>query len=259
MRGVILAGGMGTRLFPTTKVVNKHILPVYNKPMIYYPLETLINTGIEDIMIVTGGNDAGDMLRLLGNGREFGLKDISYTYQEGHGGIAEALSLAENFAEGDKICVILGDNVIQGNIRKAATDFNHQLSGAKILLKAVSDPERFGVAEIRDGRLVGIEEKPKEPKSNLAVTGIYFYDNKVFDLVRTLKPSARNELEVTDLNNAYIQKGTMTYDVLEGWWTDAGTFDSLRRATNLVAETGANLINFKPLEEAEASPAAKKE
>lgn len=249
MKGVILAGGMGTRLYPTTKVVNKHILPVYDKPMVCYPLQALINAGIEDIMVVTGGNDAGDFLRLLGNGREFGLKDISYTYQEGHGGIAAALSLTENFADGEKICVILGDNVIQGNIRKAVTDFSHQPNGAKILLKEVSDPERFGVPVFEGDKIVRIEEKPKNPRSNYAVIGIYLYDHHVYDIIRSLKPSARNELEITDVNNAYIQKGTMSWDVLEGWWTDAGTFDSLRRATNLVAETGANLLHFTPREE----------
>ena len=248
MKGVILAGGMGTRLLPNTRVVNKHILPVYDKPMIYYPLQTLINGGIEDIMVVTGGNDAGDFLRLLGNGHDFGLKDIYYTYQEGHGGIAAALALAENFADGDKICVILGDNIIQGNIRKAVTDFSHQPNGAKIMLKEVSDPERFGVALLDGDKVVSIEEKPAKPQSNFAVIGIYFYDHHVFEYIRTLKPSGRGELEITDVNNAYIQKGTMTCEVLQGWWTDAGTFDSLRRATNLVAETGANLIHFKPTE-----------
>lgn len=246
MKGVILAGGLGTRLLPTTKVVNKHILPVYDQPMICYPLRTLINAGIEDIMVVTGGNDAGDFLRLLGNGREYGLKDISYTYQEGHGGIAAALGLAENFADGEKICVILGDNIIQGNIREAVTNFSHQPNGGKILLKEVSDPQRFGVPVFEGDRLLRIEEKPVKPASSLAVIGIYFYDNHVFDVIRTLKPSARDELEVTDLNNAYIEKGTMTYEVLEGWWTDAGTFDSLRRATNLVAESGANLLQLPP-------------
>ena len=248
MKGVILAGGMGTRLMPTTKVVNKHILPVYDKPMVYYPLQALINAGIEDIMVVTGGNDAGDFLRLLGNGREFGLKDISYTYQEGHGGIAAALGLTENFADGEKICVILGDNIIQGNIRKAVADFSQQSDGAKILLKQVPDPERFGVPVFEGDKIVRIEEKPKKPASNYAVIGIYLYDHRVYDIIRSLKPSARNELEVTDVNNAYIRKGTMSWDVLEGWWTDAGTFDSLRHASNLVAETGANQLRFTPTE-----------
>jgi glucose-1-phosphate thymidylyltransferase len=237
MKGVILAGGLGSRLRPLTKVTNKHLLPIYDKPMIYYPIETLVGAGIKDIMIVTGGNSAGDFLRLLGNGREFGLKDIYYTYQEGEGGIADALGLAEHFAEGDKICVILGDNIIEKSIRGAVEDFERQSKGAKILLKQVNDAERFGVAELRGDRIVGIEEKPAKPKSHYAVTGIYLYDETVFDKVKTLKPSGRGELEITDVNNAYIQEGTMTFSHLEGWWTDAGTFESLLRATNLVAET----------------------
>ena len=240
MKGVILAGGLGTRLYPLTKITNKHLLPVYNKPMIYYPLEALVKAGIKDIMIVTGGNYAGDFLRLLGNGREFGLKHINYTYQEGEGGIAHALSLAEYFADGSPICVILGDNIIEKNIKKAVKNFEKQKVGAKILLKEVPDPERFGVAEIENGKLIRIVEKPKKPKSNLAVTGIYMYDSKVFDIIRTLKPSERGELEITDVNNAYIKEGTMTYEMLEGWWTDAGTFESLLRANILVSQTGAN-------------------
>jgi glucose-1-phosphate thymidylyltransferase len=240
MKGVILAGGLGTRLYPLTKITNKHLLPVYNKPMIYYPLEALVKAGIKDIMIVTGGNYAGDFLRLLGNGREFGLKHINYTYQEGEGGIAHALSLAEYFADGSPICVILGDNIIEKNIKKAVRNFEKQKVGAKILLKEVPDPERFGVAEIENGKLIRIVEKPKKPKSNLAVTGIYMYDSKVFDIIRTLKPSERGELEITDVNNAYIKEGTMTYEMLEGWWTDAGTFESLLRANILVSQTGAN-------------------
>jgi glucose-1-phosphate thymidylyltransferase len=240
MKGVILAGGLGTRLYPLTKITNKHLLPVYNKPMIYYPLEALVKAGIKDIMIVTGGNYAGDFLRLLGNGREFGLKHINYTYQEGEGGIAHALSLAEYFADGSPICVILGDNIVEKNIKKAVRNFEKQKVGAKILLKEVPDPERFGVAEIENGKLIRIVEKPKKPKSNLAVTGIYMYDSKVFDIIRTLKPSERGELEITDVNNAYIKEGTMTYEMLEGWWTDAGTFESLLRANILVSQTGAN-------------------
>ncbi|MCX7857559.1 MAG: sugar phosphate nucleotidyltransferase [Deltaproteobacteria bacterium] len=240
MKGVILAGGLGTRLYPLTKITNKHLLPVYDKPMIYYPLETLIKAGIEDIMIVTGGNYAGDFLRLLGNGKEFGLKHLNYTYQEGEGGIAHALSLAEYFADGEPICVILGDNIIEKNIIKAVRNFEKQKVGAKILLKEVPDPERFGVAEIENGKIVRIVEKPKKPKSNLAVIGIYMYDSKVFDIIRTLKPSERGELEITDVNNAYIKEGTMTYEMLEGWWTDAGTFESLLRANILVSQTGAN-------------------
>jgi glucose-1-phosphate thymidylyltransferase len=240
MKGVILAGGLGTRLYPLTKITNKHLLPVYDKPMIYYPLQTLINAGISDILIVTGGNHAGDFLRLLGNGKEFGLKHINYTYQEGEGGIAQALGLAEHFSDYEKIVVILGDNLIEGNILQAVKDFKKQKEGAKIMLKEVSDPQRFGVAEIKDGKLVGIEEKPKNPKSNYAVIGIYMYDSKVFDIVKTLKPSDRGELEITDVNNAYVKAGNMTYDILQGWWTDAGTFESLHKAANLVASEGAN-------------------
>jgi len=242
MKGIILAGGLGSRLFPLTKITNKHLLPIYDKPMIYYPIQTLINAGITDIMIVTGGNNAGDFLRLLGNGKEFGLKHINYTYQEGEGGIAAALSLAEYFAEGEPICVVLGDNLIEKNIVKAVKDFAKQKKGAKILLKEVPDPERFGVAEIRNGKLVAIEEKPKRPRSNLAVIGIYLYDNRVFDIVKKLKPSDRGELEITDVNNAYVRNGGMTWEMLEGWWTDAGTFESLMRATILVSQTGANNV-----------------
>jgi len=243
MKGIVLAGGLGTRLFPLTKITNKHLLPIYEKPMIYYPIETLINAGITDIMIVTGGNHAGDFLRLIGNGKEFGLKHINYTYQEGEGGIAAALSLAEYFADGQPICVILGDNIIEKNIIKAVNDFKKQKKGAKIMLKEVPDPERFGVAEIVDGKLVGIEEKPKKPKSNLAVIGIYMYDERVFDIIKTLKPSERGELEITDVNNFYVKEGTMTWEMLKGWWTDAGTFESLLRANILVAQTGANNID----------------
>jgi glucose-1-phosphate thymidylyltransferase len=242
MKGVVLAGGTGSRLFPLTKITNKHLLPVYNKPMIYYPIEALVNAGIQSILIVTGGRNSGDFLRLLANGKDFGLKHLDYTYQEGEGGIADALSLAEHFADGEKICVVLGDNIVENNFRRAAEQFCRQDRGAKILLKEVPDAERFGVAQILGDRIAGIEEKPKQPKSNYAVTGIYFYDATVFEKVRVLKPSDRGELEITDVNNAYIREGTMTYDFLEGWWTDAGTFDSLRRATNLVAETGANKV-----------------
>ena len=240
MKGVILAGGLGTRLYPLTKVTNKHLLPVYDKPMIYYPIQSLINAGIDDILIVTGGNNAGDFLKLLGNGKEFGLKHINYTYQEGEGGIAEALRLAEFFASGEKICVVLGDNIIEKNIRRAVENFRRQKKGAKILLKEVPDPQRFGVAELKGDRIVRIEEKPKKPRSRYAVIGIYLFDQEVFNLIRTLKPSDRGELEITDVNNRYIEKGLMTWDILEGWWTDAGTFESLLRANQLVAETGAN-------------------
>ncbi len=242
MKGVILAGGLGTRLHPLTKVTNKHLLPIYDKPMIYYPIQTLINAGIDDILIVTGGNNAGDFLKLLGNGKEFGLRHINYTYQEGEGGIAEALKLAEFFASGEKICVVLGDNIIEKNIRKAVENFAKQREGAKILLKEVPDPQRFGVPELNGDRIIKIEEKPKFPKSQYAVTGIYLYDQEVFNIIKTLKPSERGELEITDVNNRYIERGLMTWDILEGWWTDAGTFESLLRANQLVAQTGANKI-----------------
>jgi glucose-1-phosphate thymidylyltransferase len=244
LKGVVLAGGLGTRLDPLTRITNKHLLPIYDKPMIYYPIETLVNAGIRDILIVTGGRNAGDFLRLLGNGREFGLKHINYTYQEGEGGIAEALGLAEHFAEGQQVCVVLGDNIIEGNIVEAAADFRAQPRGARILLKDVPDAERFGVAQINGDRIIRIEEKPKRPKSSYAVTGIYMYDATVFHKIETLKPSGRGELEITDVNNLYIEEGTMTFSILEGWWTDAGTIDSLRRATNLVAETGANKVDM---------------
>lgn len=244
MKGIILAGGLGTRLAPCTLVTNKHLLPVYDRPMIYYPIQTLVNAGITDILIVTGGPFAGDFLKLLGNGSEFGLKHINYTYQEGEGGIAAALSLAEYFAGREKICVILGDNLIEGNIVEAVRAFDSQPKGGKILLKKVEDARRFGVAELRDGKVVNIVEKPKEPKSDMAVTGIYFYDSQVFDMIGKLSPSDRGELEITDVNNMYLKQGTLSYDVLNGWWTDAGTFNSLRRATNLVAESGANRLDL---------------
>ena len=237
MKGVVLAGGTGSRLFPLTKITNKHLLPIYDKPMIFYPIQTLVDAGIRDILIVTGGRNAGDFLRLLANGKEFGLAHLDYTYQEGEGGIAEALGLAEHFADGAKICVVLGDNIIEGNIAAAVEDFRKQDGGAKILLKKVPDAERFGVAEIVDGRIAGIEEKPAKPKSDYAVTGIYMFDETVFEKVRGLVPSRRGELEITDVNNAYIREGRMTHGFLDGWWTDAGTFESLLRAGNLVART----------------------
>lgn len=240
MKGVVLAGGTGSRLNPLTRVTNKHLLPVYNKPMVYYPIQTLVNAGIEQILLVTGGKNAGEFLRLLGNGRDFGLKHLHYTYQEGEGGIAEALGLAEHFADGEAVCVILGDNIIENNICEAVENFKMQKHGAKILLKEVPDAERFGVAEIRSGRVVGIEEKPRAPKSRYAVTGVYLYDATVFEKIHRLKPSGRGELEITDVNNFYVEEGTLTYEILQGWWTDAGTFESLLRANNLVAETGAN-------------------
>jgi glucose-1-phosphate thymidylyltransferase len=240
MKGVILAGGLGTRLHPLTKITNKHLLPVHNQPMIYYPIRALINAGIEDIMIVTGGNSAGDFLRLLGNGKEFGLKHLNYTYQEGEGGIADALSLVEHFADDEPICVVLGDNIIEKNIRTAADEYRKQGKGAKIMLKKVHDPQRFGVPELDGDRVVTIEEKPADPKSDFAVIGIYFYDRTVFDVIRKLVPSGRGELEITDVNNHYIKRNEMTWNELDGWWTDAGTFESLLRASNLIAETGAN-------------------
>jgi len=236
MKGVILAGGLGTRMRPLTKVTNKHLLPIYDKPMIYYPLETLVEAGITDILIVTGGNNAGDFLRLLGNGKEFGLQHLNYTYQEGEGGIADALALAEFFADDDPICVVLGDNILEASIGEYVEEFKRQGRGARILLKEVHDPQRFGVPVIENGRIAAIEEKPAVPKSNYAVIGVYMYDPTVFSITRTLRPSARGELEITDVNNAYIARGEMYYNVIEGWWTDAGTFESLLRATHLVAQ-----------------------
>ena len=236
MKGIILAGGLGSRLFPLTKVTNKHLLPIYDKPMIYYPLETLVQAGLRDILIVTGGNNAGDFLRLIGNGRAFGLNEVNYTYQEGEGGIAQALGLAEYFARKDKIVVVLGDNIVEGNIKPFVDKFKKQKSGAKILLKKVSDPQRFGVPTIQNEKNTLIEEKPQAPKSAYAVTGIYMFDHQVFDIIKTLKPSHRGELEITDVNNAYIERGAMTYDIMKGWWTDAGTFESLYNATALVAK-----------------------
>jgi glucose-1-phosphate thymidylyltransferase len=235
MKGIILAGGTGSRLRPLTKVTNKHLLPIYDRPMIYYPIGTLCKAGIEDIMIVTGGNSAGDFLRLLGNGREFGLKDIYYTYQEGEGGIADALKLCEHFAESEPVIVILGDNILQDDISPFVRKFVAQPSGARILLKEVDDPQRFGCPQLDGDRIVTIEEKPKHPKSRYAVTGVYMYDGRVFDYCRELRPSARGELEITDVNNAYISAGDLYYDVLNGWWTDAGQFESLLRANVLVA------------------------
>jgi glucose-1-phosphate thymidylyltransferase len=242
MKGVVLAGGLGTRMYPLTKVTNKHLLPIYDQPMIYYPIRTLVNAGIDEILIVTGGNSAGDFLRLLGNGKEFGLRHLNYTYQEGEGGIAAALSLAEYFADDDKIVVILGDNIIERNICSAVASFHEQKEGARILLKEVGDPQRFGVPAFEGERIVRIDEKPAVPASNYAVIGIYMYDHKVFDFIKTLKPSERGELEITDVNNFYIREGKIAWDVLEGWWTDAGTFDSLQYAGNKVAKTGANRL-----------------
>ena len=242
MKGVVLAGGLGTRLYPLTKITNKHLLPVYNRPMVTYPIECLVNAGIKDILVVTGGNNPGDFLKLLGNGKEYGVQQINYAYQEGEGGIADALSLAEAHAAGGRICVVLGDNIIEKNIAEAAEAYRKQPSGAKILLKEVDDPRRFGVPVLRGDRVVRIEEKPRNPLSSYAVTGIYMYDFQVFDFIKTLTPSERNELEITDVNNLYIEQDNMTWSTLEGWWTDAGTFDSLLRASNLVARGGANKL-----------------
>lgn len=235
MKGVILAGGLGKRLEPLTKITNKHLLPVYDRPMIYYPIETLIDAGIKDILIVTGGNNAGDFLRLLGNGAEFGLKHINYTYQQGEAGIADALKLAEHFVDNDKFVVMLGDNVIGGSIKSYVEKFKKQSKGARIILKKVSDPQRFGVAEIKGQRIISIEEKPKKPKSSYIVTGIYMYEPNVFDIISKLRPSKRGELEITDVNNAYLKKGALFYDILNCEWTDCGTFKSLLRANLLAA------------------------
>lgn len=242
MKGVVLAGGLGSRLLPLTRVTNKHLLPVYNKPMIFYPIQTLVDAGITEIMLVTGGNNAGDFLRLIGNGEDFGLKQMHYTYQKTEGGIADALALARHFVGDDKVCVILGDNFIQGSIANAVQDFEAQDSGAKIFLKEVPDPREFGVADL-DGKVVKqIIEKPKDPPSPYAVIGIYMYDATVFDICATLKPSGRGELEITDVNNEYIRRGTMTYEVLEGWWADCGSFEALHRSNTLVArEHGLNV------------------
>ena len=244
LKGVVLAGGSGSRLFPLTLVTNKHLLPVYDRPMIYYPIQALANAGVREIMLVTGGNSAGDFLKLLGNGKDFGLKRLNYTYQDGEGGIADALRLAEHFADGEPVCVILGDNIIEGNIVRAAEAFRKQAQGAKILLKEVKDPQRFGVPALDGKRVVKIEEKPANPRSAYAVTGMYFYDALVFDIIKTLKPSGRGELEITDVNNAYIAAGTLTWDLLEGWWTDAGTIESLHLANQLVSRTGANKMDL---------------
>jgi glucose-1-phosphate thymidylyltransferase len=239
IKGVVLAGGTGSRLAPLTRVTNKHLLPVYDQPMIFYPLRTLVNAGIRDILLVTGGQDAGDFLRLLANGRDFGLQHLNYTYQEGEGGIADALRLAEHFAGRSRLCVLLGDNIIEGNIAAAREQFERQSCGAHIVLKSVPDPQRFGCPVLQDGRIVRIEEKPAVPQTSYAVTGIYFFDATVFEKIRMLQPSARGELEITDVNNLYLAEGTLTWSVLDGWWTDAGTFESLRRASNLVAESRA--------------------
>jgi glucose-1-phosphate thymidylyltransferase len=257
MKGIVLAGGLGSRLHPLTKITNKHLLPVYNEPMVYFPIRTLVDAGIRDILLVTGGQNAGDFLRLLGNGEAFGLRQLNYAYQVGEGGIADALRLAEPFADGSPICVVLGDNIIEKSIAASVQQFERQGEGAHILLKEVTDPSRFGVPVFerggqkggrmsgingrgkgRDhGRIVRIEEKPADPGSPYAVIGIYFYDSTVFQRISALRPSHRGELEITDLNNSYLSEGRLTYSILDGWWTDAGTFESLLLATNLVAES----------------------
>ncbi|MFC1480168.1 sugar phosphate nucleotidyltransferase [Candidatus Omnitrophota bacterium] len=236
MKGIVLAGGLGSRLFPLTKITNKHLLPIYDKPMIYYPIQTLVEAGITDIMIVTGGDHAGNFLRLLGNGHDFGLKGIHYAYQEAEGGIAEALGLAEYFADGEKVVVMLGDNIIEKSIKSEVKKFADQAVGARILIKEVLNPERFGVVEFEGEKIISITEKPENPKTNFAVTGIYMYDGRVFDFTKKLEPSARGELEITDVNNMYLKKGQLEYSKLDGWWTDAGTFDSLLKASQLIAD-----------------------
>ena len=243
MKGVILAGGTGSRLSPLTRVTNKHLLPIYDRPMVFYPIQTLVNAGITDILLVTGGQNAGEFLRLLGNGKDFGLKHINYTYQAGEGGIADALRLAEHFADAQPICVVLGDNIIETNVIAAREKFEKEgCRGGHIILKEVPDPQRFGVPVFDGERIVRIEEKPKQPKSAYAVIGIYMYDHKVFDYIHSLRPSARGEFEITDVNNLYLEARELSYSILQGWWTDAGTFESLLRANNLVASTGANKV-----------------
>jgi glucose-1-phosphate thymidylyltransferase len=236
MKGVILAGGTGSRLYPLTKVTNKHLLPVYDKPMIYYPLETLINAGIKDIMIVSGKGHAGHFLELLGSGADHGVH-FTYEIQEQAGGIAQALYLAKDFVDGDSVTVILGDNIFQDNIKEDVKSFK---TGAKIFLKEVPDAYRFGVAELKGEKVVDIEEKPREPKSNFAVTGLYIYDSGVFDVIKTLKPSRRGELEITDVNNYYVNKEVMEYRIFKGFWSDAGTFESLLRASLMIQKERSN-------------------
>ncbi|MCP4634465.1 MAG: NTP transferase domain-containing protein [candidate division Zixibacteria bacterium] len=243
MKGIILAGGLGTRLNPLTAITNKHLLPVYDKPMIFYPIQTLVNAGIKDIMIVCGGNNAGDFLRLLGNGSEFGLKHLNYAYQQGQGGIAEAVGLAEHFAGGEKVVIMLGDNIIENNIKTAVDEFRNQEAGARIILKEVKNPSEYGIVELDGDKIINIIEKPANPKTNFAVIGIYMYDNKVFDIVKTLEPSKRGELEITDVNNAYIDMDKMKYDFLDGHWADAGeSVDELLETNVFVMKNGANKL-----------------
>jgi len=241
MKGIILAGGLGTRLHPLTLITNKHLLPVYDKPMIYYPIQMLVNAGIKEIMVVTGGNNAGDFLRLIGNGRQFGLKHMNYGYQDGEGGIADALKICEEFVGRDRLVVALGDNIIEKNIRAETQAFRAQEKGARILLTKVKNPREYGIADVKNGKITRLIEKPLKPRSNLAVTGIYFYSNDVFDIIRKLKPSKRGELEITDVNNAYLKKGELKYSILNGWWQDCGeSIDTLLEANNYVKKHGAN-------------------
>lgn len=240
MKGIILAGGTGSRLFPLTKVTNKHLLPIYNKPMIYYPIETLVEAGIRDIMIVSGKGHAGHFLELLKSGSEFGAR-FSYGVQEEPGGIAQALGLCEDFSDNEPITVMLGDNMIEDSIKTALEDFNNQKQGAKVFLKEVDNPTSFGVAEIQGEKIINIEEKPDQPKTNLAVIGLYMYDSQVWDVIKNLKPSGRGELEITDVNNYYCEKDQMTFKKLEGWWGDGGeSFDSYLEACNLAAKRQNN-------------------
>jgi glucose-1-phosphate thymidylyltransferase len=239
MKGIVLAGGLGTRLYPLTKITNKHLLPIYDKPMIYYSIQTLVKAGIREIMIVTGGNNAGDFLKLLGNGSGFGLKHLNFTYQAEEGGIAQAIGLCEHFAEGKKIVVILGDNIIERSIKDSVSRFKKQDEGAMIFLKKVKNPREYGVAEIKGSRVVSIAEKPGRPKSDLAVVGIYMYDNTVFDIIRSLKPSRRGELEITDVNNAFIKRGLLRYEMLKGGWADAGeSIEAYNDTVNFVRKLG---------------------
>jgi glucose-1-phosphate thymidylyltransferase len=242
MKGVVLAGGLGTRLLPMTRVTNKHLLPVYDRPMIYFPIQQFMHAGIDEVLLVTGGNHAGDFLKLLRNGEDLGLRELSYAYQEGEGGIAAALALAEKFAAGEPVAVLLGDNLFQHPLRPAIDAYRAEPGGAMIFLKEVPDAHRFGVAELEDGRVTRIVEKPTEPPTHLAVTGCYLFDARVFDFIRSLEPSARGELEITDVNNAYIDAGAMRHHRVEGWWTDAGTVPSLYRAAELVAAEDGNAV-----------------
>ncbi len=243
MKGVILVGGSGSRLDPLTRVTNKHLLPIYDKPMVYYPLQAVVNAGITDIMLVTGGDSAGDFLRLLGNGSDFGLKRLHYTYQDRPGGIAHALGLARDFAEGDSVLLMLGDNIIEHNLAAARRHFEAQGRGARIILTRVANPASYGVVEIENDRIKRITEKPAAPKSNLVQTGIYFYDERVFEIVSGLRPSERGELEITDVNTYYLQEGNLEYDILEGFWADCGeSFETYLEAQNLVAAHGANKV-----------------